>query len=59
MGQILMVNANAGRGVRLRINIHEQNFLAQISQVSAQIDGRGRFSDSAFLVYDGDYLTHN
>jgi hypothetical protein len=41
----------AGR-VRLWIKIDKQNAMAQFRQGSAEIYGRGRFADAAFLICD-------
>jgi hypothetical protein len=38
----------------LRIKIDKQNAMAQFRQSSAEIHGRGRFADAAFLICDRD-----
>jgi hypothetical protein len=36
----------------LWIKIDNQNALAELGQRSAEVDGRGRFADAAFLICD-------
>ena len=49
------IDAEAGRGIALRIEIDDQDFLADGGERGAEIDrGRG-FADAAFLVGDGEH----
>ena len=46
----LAFDPEAGRGIALRVEVDNQNMLANGSECSAQIDGRRRLADPAFLV---------
>jgi hypothetical protein len=54
---ILVLNAKAGGQAALRVCIDKQNTFSHSGQTNAQVDRRGRFTHSAFLVRDGDNLT--
>ena len=47
-------NAEAGRGVALRIEIDHQHLLADRGERRAEIDGGRRLADAALLVGDGE-----
>ena len=47
-------DADAGRGVALRIEIEDQHLLADRRQRGAEVDGGGGLADAALLVGDGD-----
>ena len=48
------VEAQAGRGVRLRIKIDQQRRMAHLGHGRAEVDRRGGFPHTALLVDDGD-----
>ncbi len=50
----LRIETEVKRGVRLRIDIDQADTLAGAGEGGAQVDGRGGFTDAAFLVDDGD-----
>ena len=51
---VAAVDAEPGRGVALRVEIDDQDVLADRGERSAEIDGRCRLADTALLIGDGD-----
>ena len=49
-GAVAAIDAEAGRGVALRIEIDDQDALADRSECRAKIDRRGCFSHAALLI---------
>ncbi len=49
-GAVAAIDAEAGRGVALRIEIDDQDALADRSECRAEIDRRGCFSHAALLI---------
>src|SRR5262249_59300357 len=52
-GTRILGDADAGRGVALRVEIEDQDPLADGSQCRAEVDGGGGFADAALLIGDG------
>ncbi len=50
---VAAVDAEAGRGVALRIEVDDQHALADRGQRRAEIDRRGGLADAALLVGEG------
>src|SRR5690606_41718523 len=48
-------DAEPGRGVALRIEIHHEHPFASRGQCRAEVDGRGGLADAALLVGDRDH----
>ena len=49
-----VLDAQAGRGVALRIEVDDQRALAELGEAGADVDRRRRLADAALLVGDGD-----
>ena len=49
------IDAESGRGIALRIEIDDQNFLADRSKRRAEIDGGSGLADAALLIGDGEH----
>ena len=47
-------DAQAAGSVGLRVQVNDEDFLFQLGQGGGQVDSRGGFSHSSFLVGDGD-----
>jgi hypothetical protein len=59
MGNIMEVEANAGRAVCLRIGVYQQRSVFQDCEAGRQVDGRGGFANPAFLVSYAYNFAHN
>ena len=53
MGARSSGDADAGRGVALRVEVEDQHLLADGGQRGAEVDGGGGLADAALLVGDG------
>ena len=53
-GAFNLFQAGATGGIGLRVEVEEQDPLAERGEAGGKVDGGGRFPDSAFLVGDGD-----
>ncbi len=55
MTAVAAVDAEAGRGVALRVEIDDQHILADGGERGAEIDRRRGLADAALLVGDGEH----
>lgn len=53
-----LVHAEAGGGVGLRVEVHDEDALAELRQVRAEVDGSGGFAHAAFLIDEGVDASH-
>ena len=56
-GKTIRINPQTGCGISLRIKIDKQDAFPQERQRGPQIDRRGGFTHSAFLIGNTDHLT--
>ncbi|MEK7745830.1 MAG: hypothetical protein AAB576_04130, partial [Elusimicrobiota bacterium] len=54
----MLVEAQGGGCVSLRVHIDEQSLVSQLGEGGGQINCCGGFSDPPLLVGDGDDLAH-
>ena len=57
--QAVLVHARSHRGIALRVHIHQQHALSYAGQPCGEIDGRGGFTNAAFLVGNTEDAGHD
>ena len=53
-----LVHAEAGGGVGLRVEVHDEDALAELRQIRAEVDGSGGFTHAAFLIDESVDASH-
>jgi len=54
---VVVLIAAADGQIALRVAVHQQNLFALTGKSHAEVKGRGRLSDAAFLICHGDHFT--
>ena len=57
-GHFFRIDAQSRSGVCLRVGIDDERRFSERCQRGRKVDGGGRFSDTAFLICNGNYFSH-